>query len=36
MKPFEKCPVCEGELETRQVDKIAQGRREYGVRTGDR
>ncbi|MDY6983800.1 MAG: YgiT-type zinc finger protein [Pseudomonadota bacterium] len=25
MKPFEKCPVCGGELESRQVDEIVRG-----------
>jgi rRNA maturation endonuclease Nob1 len=25
MKPFEKCPVCGGELETKQVEKLLRG-----------
>lgn len=25
MKPFEKCPACGGELETRQVEKLLRG-----------
>ena len=25
MKPFEKCPVCSGELETRRVEKLLRG-----------
>ncbi len=25
MKPFEKCPVCGGELEARQVEKLLRG-----------
>lgn len=25
MKPFEKCPVCGGDLETRQVEEILSG-----------
>ena len=25
MKPFEKCPVCGGELEERQVEKLLKG-----------
>ncbi|MCF8038991.1 MAG: YgiT-type zinc finger protein [Desulfohalobiaceae bacterium] len=25
MKPFEKCPVCGGELETKQVEKLLKG-----------
>lgn len=25
MKPFEKCPVCGGRLETRQVSKVLSG-----------
>ncbi len=25
MKPFDKCPVCGGELETKQVEKLLRG-----------
>jgi len=25
MKPFEKCPVCGGELQTKQVEKMLRG-----------
>ncbi|NOZ11888.1 MAG: YgiT-type zinc finger protein [Gammaproteobacteria bacterium] len=25
MKPFEKCPVCGGEIETKQVEKLLRG-----------
>jgi YgiT-type zinc finger domain-containing protein len=25
MKPFEKCPVCGGDLETKQVEKLIRG-----------
>ena len=25
MKPFEKCPVCGGELESKQVEKLLRG-----------
>jgi YgiT-type zinc finger domain-containing protein len=25
VKPFEKCPVCGGELETKQVEKLLRG-----------
>jgi len=25
MKPFEKCPVCGGELETKQVEELLKG-----------
>lgn len=25
MKPFERCPVCGGELETKQVEKLLRG-----------
>jgi YgiT-type zinc finger domain-containing protein len=25
MDPFEKCPVCDGELETKQVEKLLRG-----------
>lgn len=25
MKPFEQCPVCGGELETKQVEKLLRG-----------
>lgn len=25
MKPFEKCPVCNGDLESRKVEKILRG-----------
>lgn len=25
MKPFEKCPVCSGELEDKQVEKLLRG-----------
>jgi YgiT-type zinc finger domain-containing protein len=28
MKPFEKCPVCGGELETKQVEKLLRGGRD--------
>ncbi len=26
MKPFEKCPVCGGELENKQVEKLLRGK----------